>query len=79
MAMLVPHALGWFAAVKLSLTAMGVLVLVACSHMRLFRAIPGEAFLHLVLIGYAALVIYELKMLEAAPSMAQASLATGGL
>ena len=62
--LVVPHALEWFAAVKLSLTAMGVAVLAACSRMKLFRAIPGEALLVIVLVGYAVLVAYELKLLE---------------
>ena len=64
MAMFVPHSLGWFAAVKLSLTSLGSLVLVACSRMKLFRAIPGEALLGLIFLAYLALVIYELKLLE---------------
>lgn len=67
MALFVPHDLGAFAAVKLSLTAIGLCVLVACSRMRLFRAVPGEAFLYLVAGGYLALVIYELDMLSALP------------
>jgi hypothetical protein len=69
MARFLPDDLGWFAAAKLSLTAIGVLVLVACSRMRLFRAVPGEIFLYVVLSGYAALVFYELRMLEMAPSL----------
>lgn len=64
MAKFVPHSLGWFAAVKLSLTAAGVGVLVACSRMRLFRAIPGEWLLMSILAGYAVLVAYELRLLE---------------
>lgn len=65
MAKFVPHSLEWFAAVKLSLTAAGVAVLAACSRMKLFRgALPGEALLVLVLIGYVVLVGYELKLLE---------------
>jgi hypothetical protein len=59
----VPHSLGWFATVKLALTGLGVAVLAACSRMRLFRSIPGELLLGLVLIGYVVLVTYELKLL----------------
>ena len=62
MAKFVPHSLGWFAAVKLALTAMGVGILAACSRMKLFRAISGEALLAVVLLGYAVLVGYELKL-----------------
>jgi hypothetical protein len=64
MARFVPHSLGWFAAVKLSLTAAGVAVLVACSRMRLFRTVSGETLLCLVLVGYAILVGYELALLD---------------
>jgi hypothetical protein len=67
MAMFLPHDLGWFAATKLGLTSMGVFVLVACSHMRLFRTVPGEVLVYLVLAGYACLITYELKLLEVAP------------
>lgn len=63
MAWFVPHSLGWFAAVKLALTAVGVAVLVACSRMKLFRAVSGEILLALVLAGYAILVGYELLLL----------------
>ena len=67
MAMLVPHELGWFAAVKLSLTALGVAVLVVCSRMKLFRAIPGETLMYGVVMCYIALVAYELRMLARLP------------
>lgn len=67
MALFVPHDLGAFAAVKLSLTAIGLCVLVACSRMRLFRAVPGETFLYLVAGAYLALVAYELDMLSTLP------------
>ena len=67
MALFVPHNLPGFAAVKLSLTSIAVCVLVACSRMRLFRSIPGELVLYAVLAGYATLVVYELRLLEAAP------------
>ncbi len=67
MAKFVPHSLGWFAAVKLSLTAVGLGVLAACSRMRLFRAVRGEVFLWVILAGYMVLVAYELAMLEVLP------------
>lgn len=78
MALLVPHNLTWFVAVKLGLTAIGLLVLVACSTMRLMRIIPGEAVLYFVLIAYGVLVSYELRLLpkiqdspQAEPQIAQ--------
>jgi hypothetical protein len=67
MALFVPHNLGWFAAVKLTLTSLGVAVLVACARMRLFRLFPGEALLYLVVGCYVALVAYELHLLEHPP------------
>ena len=68
MALFVPHRLGWFAAVKLGLTALGMIVLVACSRMRLFRVrLPGEALLYAVLGIYGALIAYELRLLELLP------------
>lgn len=68
MALFLPHDLGWFAAVKLGLTALGVAVLVACSRMKVFRAIPGELFLYLVLAAYLALIDYQLELLALAPA-----------
>ena len=64
MALFVPHSLGWFAAIKLGLTSIGSIVLVACSRMKLFRTIPGEALLAVICLGYLVLVIYELRLLE---------------
>ena len=64
MALFVPHELGWFAAVKLLLTAIGLGVLVVCSRMRVFRSIPGESLLYAVLAGYILLITYELRMYE---------------
>jgi Domain of unknown function (DUF5658) len=64
MALFVPHNLGWFAAVKLTLTSIGSLVLVACSRMKLFRAIPGEAFLAAIFLGYSVLIAYELRLIR---------------
>jgi hypothetical protein len=63
MAKFVPHSLGWFAVAKLSLTAVGVGVLVACSRMKFFRTVPGEALLAMVLLAYAAVVGWELWLL----------------
>ena len=63
MAMLVPQNLGLFAAVKLTLTATSLFVIVACSRMRLMRYIPGESIMYLVLTVYAVLIGYELKLL----------------
>lgn len=68
MALFLPHALGWFAAVKLTLTALGMAILVACSRMRLFRTIPGESLLYVILACYVVLVYYEIRMLQNLPA-----------
>lgn len=67
MALLVPHNLGLFAAIKLTLTAMSLFVIVACSRMRLLRRIPGESIMYFVLAGYAVLIAYELDLLRMLP------------
>jgi Domain of unknown function (DUF5658) len=64
MALFVTRSLGWFAFVKLSLTSLGAAVLVVCSGMKLFRAIPGEVFLALILAAYVVLVGYELNLVQ---------------
>jgi uncharacterized protein DUF5658 len=67
MALFVPHNLGWFAAIKLLLTGIGVCVLVVCARMRLFRRVPGEALVYAVLVLYVCLITYELQLLERVP------------
>jgi hypothetical protein len=62
--MILPRGLGWFAAAKLALTSVGCIVLVACSRMRLFRTVPGEAMLYGVVAIYVALIVYELRLLD---------------
>lgn len=66
LAPLLPHRLGWFALVKFTLTGVGICVLVACSRMRLFRAVPGEWLLYPLLMCYGALFVYQLELLELA-------------
>ncbi len=63
MAQFVPHSLGWFAAVKLLLTASGLAVLAACSRMKFLRTFSGEALLALMLLAYAGVVGWELRLL----------------
>ncbi|HEY5756551.1 MAG TPA: DUF5658 family protein [Steroidobacter sp.] len=67
MALFVPHNLGWFAAIKLTLTSVGAAVLVVCARMKLFRFIPGELLLYLVVACYIALISYELHLLANPP------------
>ncbi len=67
MALLVPHNLGWFAAIKLTLTSVGAAVLVVCARMKLFRLFPGELLLYLVVACYVVLIGYELHLLANPP------------
>jgi len=69
MAMFVPHNLGWFAAIKLTLTSFGAAILVVCARMKLFRLFPGEVLLYLVVGCYVALVAYELQLLANPPPL----------
>ena len=64
MALFLPQNLLGFAFAKLALTGLGLCVLVACSRMRLFRAIPGEVIVYGVLGIYVWLIAYELRLLE---------------
>jgi hypothetical protein len=60
MALLMRAGMGWFSSVKVLLTAIGVVVLVACSSMRLFRRVPGVLALYGLLGAYLLLIAYEL-------------------
>lgn len=59
MALLMQAGMGWFSSVKVLLTAIGVVVLVACSSMRLFRRIPGVMALYGMMGAYLVLIAYE--------------------
>jgi hypothetical protein len=66
MALFLPQNLLGFAIAKLALTGLGLCVLVACSRMRVFRRISGEALVYAVLAVYVWLIAYELRLLELA-------------
>lgn len=53
-----------FAILKLSLTGVGVLTLVALARFRVFRVVRVCAFVHAMFFGYLALVVYEFGLLE---------------
>lgn len=55
-----------FASVKMLLTGLGVLVLVAMARARLFRVIRVKTVLQWSLLGYVALIGYELWLLRGA-------------
>jgi hypothetical protein len=54
-----------FTLIKFGLTAGGLTVLILLARARLFRNVPVAVILYLVLLAYAALIGYELWMLEA--------------
>jgi hypothetical protein len=53
-----------FTLVKVGLTAGGVVLLTLAARMRAFGKIPVSFLLYAVLLGYGALVVYELRLLE---------------
>ncbi len=53
-----------FTLVKVVLTAGGVVLLTLAARLRAFGKIPVAFLLYGVLLGYGALVIYELRLLE---------------
>jgi hypothetical protein len=53
-----------FALVKVGLTALGVVLLTQLARLRAFGNVPVSLFLYMVLAIYAALVLYELQMLN---------------
>lgn len=63
MAPLVQGSVGVFASVKLGLTAIGVVLLLAFARVRAFGRLPVGTFLYMVLTVYAMLVAYELRLL----------------
>jgi hypothetical protein len=54
-----------FALVKIGLTAFGVLLLTQLARLRAFGRIPVGVFLYLVLVLYAALIFYEIDLVNA--------------
>ncbi len=53
-----------FAAAKMAMTGIGVVLLVAASRYRVYRALRAEAALYALLAGYAALIGYEFWLLH---------------
>ncbi len=52
-----------FAAVKIGLTGVGVLVLILLSRVKAFGRMPVALLLYGVLLGYGLLITYELRLL----------------
>jgi hypothetical protein len=53
-----------FPVVKIGLTAGGVLLLTQLARLKAFGRIPVGVFLYAVLLMYAALIFYEVRLLE---------------
>lgn len=53
-----------FAAVKMSLTGVGVIVLVALARYRFMRCVRVDVLMYCLLVAYAGLLIYERGMLR---------------
>lgn len=53
-----------FAAVKMGLTGVGVLVLVAVARSRVFRVVRVDAVLQAIFVAYVALIAYEYWLLR---------------
>ncbi len=53
-----------FTLVKVSMTAGGVVLLTLAARMRAFGKIPVSFLLYGVLLAYATLIVYELRLLE---------------
>ncbi len=63
-----------FAAVKVGLTGMGVVLLTLFSRFKAFGRLPVAILLYAVLIGYGVLIAYELRLLGWLPGALQESL-----
>ena len=57
-----------FALVKIGLTAGGVVLLTLLARMRAFGRVPVSLLLYAVLLGYGALLAYELHLLDVLPA-----------
>jgi len=55
-----------FAAVKMTLTGLGVVLLVSHANWRLFGVLPVSGILGIVALGYLALIGYEIMLLNSA-------------
>lgn len=59
LAWFVPSHPSLFAAVKMALTGIGTVLLVAVAQSRLFRVIPGKRVFQILVLAYFVLVLYE--------------------
>ena len=64
MALILDRAPRLFAGVKMALTGVGIVVLVALARARVFRVIRISAIIHWCMLGYVVLLIYEAWLLR---------------
>lgn len=64
MAFLLERTPQLFASVKMALTGIGVVVLVALARARIFRVIRTSIVIHWFMLGYVALICYEAWLLK---------------
>jgi Domain of unknown function (DUF5658) len=64
MAQLVYRHVAAFAAVKMAMTSLGILLMVVLARHRFLRLLRVEWVLYLMLTGYAVLISYEIWMLK---------------
>lgn len=67
MAYLLMQTPALFAAVKMTLTGVGIVVLVALARARVFRVIRISNIIHWCMIGYVVLICYEAWLLTKVP------------
>lgn len=64
MAPLVGGSAQAFAAVKIGLTAGGVVLMTILARMKVFGRVPVSLLLYTVLLGYGVLLFYEFRLLQ---------------
>ncbi len=69
MALLVYRSVAMFAAFKMAMTGVGIVVMVFLSRYRFMRVLRVELVLYAVLVVYAWLIGYEIWMLKGSSSL----------
>lgn len=69
MAALVYRSVAIFTALKMSMTGVGVLLMVSLARYRFMRLLRVEWALYGVLVGYTTLIGYEIWMLKSAAAL----------
>jgi hypothetical protein len=64
LALVLEHFPQYFAAVKMSLTGIGIVVLVALARARVFRVVRISLIIHWCMLGYLALILYEARLVS---------------